>query len=134
VLRPLEERDLDAVRELRNRNREWFFDTAEVSAEQQRRWFDGLADRGVRFYVIEEDGRVVGTASVSEREDGFEIGNLTLDDAYRGRGLMTEVVGELTREPGIYFSLVKPDNVASARVFERAGFAVTSLRFERTVS
>jgi RimJ/RimL family protein N-acetyltransferase len=132
-LRLLEERDLDAVRELRNRNRQWFFDDAEVSVEQQRKCFAGLASRATRFYVIEDDGVVVGTISVTERGRGFEIGNLVLDEAHRGRGLMGQAVADLTRTPGRYFAEVKPGNDASLRVFERAGFVPESLRVERIV-
>jgi RimJ/RimL family protein N-acetyltransferase len=132
-LRLLEERDLDAVRELRNRNRRWFFDNSEVSAEQQHEWFAGLPTRPVRFYVIEDEGAVVGTISATERGDGVEIGNLILGETHRGRGLMARAVAELTGAPGRYFAEVQPGNESSLRVFERAGFAPVSLRVERVV-
>jgi RimJ/RimL family protein N-acetyltransferase len=133
ALRLLEERDLDAVRELRNRNRRWFFDDRELSVEQQRTWFAALADRPVRFYVIEDDGAVVGTISVTDRGDGVEVGNLILDEAHRGRGLMARAVAEVTGAPGRYFADVQPRNEASLRVFERAGFAPVFVRVERVV-
>jgi RimJ/RimL family protein N-acetyltransferase len=131
LLRPIEERDLPVVRELRNRNRSWFFDDREISADQHSAWFDSLGERGVAFYVLEEDERVVGTISITPGEHGSEVGNLTLDDAYRGRGLMTRAVQELCSGPGPWFARVKQDNIASAAVFERAGFEST-LYFERT--
>jgi RimJ/RimL family protein N-acetyltransferase len=130
-LRLLERRDLETVRELRNRNREWFFDDREVTAERQREWFESLARKPVRFYVIEEDGRVVGTISVTEMPEGREIGNLLLDDAYRGRGLMSRAIEQLTEEPGTYFALLKPDNASSLRVFERLGFRSRHVYLER---
>lgn len=129
-LRPSEQRDLDRIRELRNRNRCWFFDDREISAEEQRQWFASLGERGVCFYVIEEDERIVGTISVTTTPDGSEIGNLILDDDYRGRGLMTRAVRELIAEPGVYFARVKPDNEASLDVFRRAGFAATYIRLD----
>lgn len=130
-LRPLESRDLEVLRELRNRNREWFFHDKEISAEQQRRWFEGLASRPVRFYVIEEVDRVVGTISITETPEGREVGNLLLDEGYRGRGLMGRALEQVTKEPGRYFALVKPGNTSSLRVFERAGFTARHLCLER---
>lgn len=131
-LRPLEPADLEVVRELRNRNREWFFHDQEITAEQQRRWFEGLASRPVRFYVIEEDELVVGTISVTETPEGREVGNLLLDEAYRGRGLMSRAIEQVIGEPGKYFALVRPDNANSLRLFERAGFRARHLYLERT--
>jgi len=133
-LRLIRESDLEAVRELRNRSREWFFDDREVSAAEQRAWFASLQSKPVSFYVIEEDDAVVGTISVAEREDGFELGNLVLDERFRGRGLMTGAVEQLSRSGGTFYARVKPGNDASAAVFERAGFAVRHLHFERASS
>lgn len=132
-LRPIEERDLERVRELRNRDRHRFFTTHEISVGDHRRWFESLASMQSTFYVIELDEVVVGTISVTERPDGREIGNLVLDEAYRGRGLMTAAVLELCSAPGRFFALVKPDNVDSLRVFERSGFTPVSVRVERSV-
>jgi RimJ/RimL family protein N-acetyltransferase len=132
-LRLLEQRDLERVRELRNRNRSWFFDDAEITAEQQQRWFESLPGRPLRFYVIEEDGAVAGTISVTETREGNEIGNLILDEAYRGRGLMTQAVARLTEQPGRYFSRVKTDNAASVGVFLRAGFTEEHVVLSRDV-
>ena len=86
-LRPLAESDLETIRLLRNRYREAFFDDREISADAQRRWFDALPQKPVEFYVIEDEGRVVGTVSVTTTTDGKEVGNLLLDASCRGRGL-----------------------------------------------
>lgn len=130
-VRSIEERDLEVVRDLRNRNRDWFFDAREVSAEQHRAWFEALPNRRIRFYVIEEDDDVVGTLSVTDTSEGREVGNLVLDDAYRGRGLMARALELVCTEPGPYFAYVKPDNEASRRLFERAGFGARHIHFER---
>jgi RimJ/RimL family protein N-acetyltransferase len=130
-LRLVEERDLETVRGLRNRNRRWFFHDAEISSEQHAQWFAGLVGGPTRFYVIEEDGLVVGTISVTETGDGKEVGNLVLDDRYRGRGLMHRALAQLCAEPGTYFARVKPDNADSLRVFAKAGFAAEYVRLVR---
>lgn len=132
LLRLIEERDLEAVRDLRNRNREWFFDDREVTAEEQHVWFASLHSRRIAFYVIEQDGDVVGTISVAEQAGGHEVGNLTLDERYRGRGLMADALAEACHEPGTYFARVKTENEASLRVFERAGFDARYLYLERS--
>ena len=131
TLRPLAAADLEAIRRLRNQHRESFFDTAEISAEQQARWFANQQGRAARFYVIEEDGNVIGTISVTDTDRGREIGNLVLDDRYRGRGLMTQAVRELTEPPGDYFAEVKPGNHQSLAVFERAGFTQSAIRVDK---
>ena len=129
-VRRIERDDLPLVRRLRNDNRHWFFDDREISQEEHEAWYASLAERGVDFFVLEEDGRVIGTISVSERHDGREVGNLTLDEDYRGRGLMTEAVRQVCSGPGPYFARVKHGNGASAAVFERASFS-SYLYFER---
>ena len=104
TLRPLSAEDLETVRRLRNDNRDHYFDSREITPEQQARWFAALAGKPVRFYVIEEGGAVVGTISVTDTPDGREIGNLVLDAAYRGRGLMTAAVTQLISDGADYFA------------------------------
>lgn len=130
-LRLIEEGDLEVVRELRNRNREWFFDDREITAAQQAAWFKSLRGKPIRFYVIEDAGTVIGTISIDEGEAGMEVGNLILDARFRGQGVMAEAVAELCSAPGVYYARVKPGNDASINVFGRAGFALRHLHFER---
>src|SRR5579864_5763665 len=109
-LRPIESRDLDIIRRLRNNNRSAFLDDREISLDEQQQWFAGLAARPVRFFVIEENNAVVGTISVTDRGQFKEIGNLLLDPAARQRGLMRAAVEQLTRDPGRYYAEVKSHN------------------------
>lgn len=125
-LRPLTRADLETVRLLRNHSRESFFDTCEIAADQQLAWFERLHLKPVAFFVIEEDGRVVGTISVTDGPDGREVGNLTLAPACRGRGLMRQAVMQLTTSPGRYFADVKGENQPSLSVFRAAGFSEES--------
>jgi len=121
-LRLLARADLEAVRQLRNQHREFFFDTREITTDQQQAWFEDLGQKPIAFYVIEQDGRVVGTISVTDGSDGREIGNLVLDPAYRGQGLMREAVDQLTAAAASYFADVKRGNRPSLNVFRSAGF------------
>ena len=99
-----------------------FIDSREISAAQQLEWFERLDSKPVTFFVIEEDGSVVGTVSVTVRSGDREIGNVVLDPAYRGRGLMRRAVEQLTAPAGDYFADVKAGNVSSLNVFRGAGF------------
>lgn len=125
-LRPLAEADLEIVRSLRNAHRQFFFHDAEISSEQQRTWFHSLASKPVDFRVIEDAGVVVGTVSATRSADAIEIGNLLLDPAARGRGLMQRAVRQMTAAPGRYIAFVKSSNTASLHVFEATGFIVVS--------
>jgi RimJ/RimL family protein N-acetyltransferase len=124
-LRPVARADLDAIRHLRNTNREWFFHDREISAAEHVAWFESLPSRPVDFFVIEEDGRVVGTISLTRRDRQVEVGNLVLDPSSRGRGLMRQAVTLLTAQPGDYVADVKAGNDRSLRVFRAAGFSET---------
>jgi RimJ/RimL family protein N-acetyltransferase len=126
-LRPLAEADLEFVRELRNANREFFFHDGEISPEQQRQWFRMLGTKPIDFFVIEDDGAVVGTISAKHSPGWVEIGNLLLVPAARGKGVMRQAVSQLTKAPGRYFSEVKPDNERSLATFRATGFTVASI-------
>src|SRR5688572_1398420 len=132
-IRPLTRDDLETVRDLRNANRHAFFDDREISAEEQARWFERLSERPVKFYVIEKDGRVIGTISLTETREGREVGNLVLDPAYRGQGIMRHAVEQLCAEPGTYFAEVKAGNDPSLRVFTATGFGPEVIRLYKRV-
>ncbi len=132
-LRPITADDLESVRLLRNANRHAFFDDREISIDDQRRWFERLPERPVRFLVIELEHRVIGTISVANTGAGKEIGNLVLDPQYRGRGIMGWAVAQLTAEPGLYLAEIKVDNAASQKVFAAAGFAPDFIRVRKHV-
>ena len=125
-LRPVAAADLEIIRQLRNANRESFLYDSEVSVEQHAAWFRAIADKPINFYVIEEDGLVVGTISTTRSDEGIEVGNLTLERAARGKGLMRQAVGELTARPGHYFAEVKSGNAPSLAVFDATGFKIVS--------
>jgi RimJ/RimL family protein N-acetyltransferase len=122
-LRLIEERDLEAVRALRNSNRRWFFDDREVTPAQHRRWFEALAGGPTRFYVMEEDGEVVGTISLKALADGTELGHVIVSAGRRGRGLARLAIERLTASPGTYLVDVRAGNQAAIALYERTGFS-----------
>jgi RimJ/RimL family protein N-acetyltransferase len=97
---------------------------AEAFLESVDREWQGSESR--TFAICEEDGPLEGVVTVRLR-DGGSMGYWLAPSA-RGRGLMAEavraVVGLAREEHGIrrLFLTTHPDNIASQRVAERAGF------------
>ena len=120
-VRPIYPADLEKCRELRNANRAWFSDPGIISKERHEAWYNSIKDHYF-FNVIELDGVVIGTVSCKYDQGMTEIGNLTLDENYRGNGYMTEAVKGLIREDNVYFGRTLPHNIKSQKVFERLGF------------
>lgn len=120
-LRKITAEDLDRTRQLRNENREWFFYSDYITEEQHKKWFSEL--KGCSFYVIEEDGEVIGTIGVT---DAGEVGNLTMSNEHRGKGYMKKAIQELTKDGRDYYAKILPHNENSLRVFAKAGFVETS--------
>jgi ribosomal protein S18 acetylase RimI-like enzyme len=47
---------------------------------------DGLATDGIRLWVVEDEGRSVGTVFLGVRDGGAWLYDITIDEAERGRG------------------------------------------------
>ncbi len=84
-------------------------------------------------FVWREDGRVVGNASLRRatpwNRGGWVIGNVVVDEAYRGRGighaLMQACLLDAQRKGGGWVGLeVRQDNVPARRLYENLGFTV----------
>jgi GNAT superfamily N-acetyltransferase len=60
---------------------------------------DGLATPGTRIWIVEDDGRTVGTVFVGLRDAGAWLYDITIDEGERGRGVgraaMTALEDEL---------------------------------------
>lgn len=119
-LREINEKDLETTRELRNKNKEWFFTSEYITTEQHRQWF--LKPRSGHFYVIEENNKTIGTIGLKEEAEEIEVFALTMDDAYRGKGHMKKAIQQLTSDGRRYYAQIMPNNLNSIRVFEKAGF------------
>lgn len=114
--------DLEFLRVLRNRNRQWFFDDREITPQDQATWFDRLAtDSRCRFFVVAEQGRPLGTLSLTDRGEAVELGNLLLEEERRGLGII-EYACRVVMKPHVrYIARVKADNQPSRRLLEKLG-------------
>jgi aminoglycoside 6'-N-acetyltransferase len=96
----------------------------------RRKLIESRADEGVRVFVIEQEGAVIGAVELYEQADpdyrhaGID---LFLDAARHGHGLGQEVLRAVTGHLGAHGHhrvVVDPaaDNAAAIRAFEKAGF------------
>lgn len=133
-LRPLtsSHEDLEFVRNLRNVNRSYFFDSNWILDWQQHDWWLKMSKNPrYHFYLIEHNGFRIGTISKRHLFDipfkktitpVYEVGNLMLLYYYQGKGLMHTALAEFQKEPAFFIAHVKSGNDSSTRVFEKAGF------------
>jgi RimJ/RimL family protein N-acetyltransferase len=109
--------------------------TREQSGEQISRFVRHWEERGFGLWAMEEkgSGRFVGFAGLAHQDDWAEGGHKTevgwrLDRAFWGRGLATEAaqasVAYGFEALGLerVISIIQPENTASRRVAEKAGF------------
>lgn len=103
--------------------------------EAHQRWFAAkLRDPQTALWIVERANiGAIGTVRV-ERAGDEDIISLALTPGVRGRGLGAVVIVEAIRQwrhAGVerpVVALVKPDNVASIKAFERAGFVLAGRR------
>lgn len=86
VLRPLEEGDIEELRVLRNRNREFFGDSHAISPEQQKVWFQKYQKQEQDFMfaveLAEQPGEFMGAIALYScpwHPGDMEIGRTVLD-------------------------------------------------------
>jgi UDP-2,4-diacetamido-2,4,6-trideoxy-beta-L-altropyranose hydrolase len=112
--------DADAVR---------FSSTARpVSPEAHARWLAArLADSGTRLWIAEEARVPVGQVRV-DLADGTGVVSIVVAAVARGRGIgqamLRAAIDEIAHEDAAIQlrALIHPDNTASLRAFDRAGF------------
>jgi UDP-2,4-diacetamido-2,4,6-trideoxy-beta-L-altropyranose hydrolase len=106
-------------------------------------WLRGrLADRSCRLYIAEDDeGAALGQFRVDVREGRGAV-SVSLDTGRRGEGWGTSLIRWGSRQAfhdldvPVLDAFVRPDNAASLRAFERAGYAepmTTAVHGQRAV-
>ena len=116
------------------------FNSAPIGWEQHKVWFARkLTDPDALLLVFETvDGVPVGQVRFEKQADSDVIIGVSVDTAFRGRGLAAELIREActvcrkkwnnpapghNRQNVLISAYIKPENVASIRAFEKAGFA-----------
>lgn len=121
----LKKHHIEALRILRNNNREYFFNKKLITPARQESWFNSLeSNKDVQFYVVEENKLVIGSLSLKKTPEGIEVGNVILDNNFRGKGIMTNLINELVKKSKgkVFYARVFLTNTDSQKLFERCGF------------
>ena len=130
TLRPAFAADSDFVLALRNDPDAVAFSGtgSEVTPEQHREWFTRtLTNPATRLWIAEVDGQRVGQVRV-DTDDAVGTVSIAVDAEQRGSGHATAMLDAVKRALRADFQVsalladVHPENVASQRLFERAGF------------
>ena len=129
--------DLEFLRQLRNAERQWFFDQKEVTPEAQAAWHRGLsANPNNHWYLVRVDDQPAGCFSIKVGDDGRAyVGSILLAPQFRGQGVMTRAMGDAMDRLGShlrYYTEVLAGNDPSLGLFERLGFTRTFVTLERT--
>lgn len=90
-LRKLKKSDIEMLRKWRNGNRNFFLNSAIVSTEQQKNWFENYKQKESDIVFILEtlDGIPVGSVSlyhIDQDKKTAEYGRLMIDDQYKRKG------------------------------------------------
>lgn len=121
----LTEQTLDFVRELRNKNKEYFVYSETISEDEHRAWFKKISqDMDYKFLVIKDDAQNIGTISLKRNEHIIEIGNVLIEESHRGKGVLKEILENLEKAfPELTLKLeVLYSNTNAINVYTKLGF------------
>ncbi len=96
--------------------------------------FADLLKRDYCLYLVAEaDGRVVGSAGMTDICREGRIDNVVVAEAYRGRGIAQKLLRELFRRGdargiGAYTLEVRVSNQAAIHIYEKIGFVSAGIR------
>lgn len=137
VLIPMDENFSESYRKLRNRedNRNFFFNSAEISSEQQAKWFRGYLEKETEFMfsIFLKDRETfiggIGIYDIDRSAGKAEIGRIIVDrNLAGGKGYGAEAIKGITcvaeNSLGMkeLYAYIYATNQASIRSFLRAGF------------
>lgn len=145
-LRPINSKDTEKLREWRNKYREYFFDSGEITNEQHKMWYTKYTSSPTdTMFIITllYTGQEIGTIALYNIDTGSrtaEVGRIILLDEFRGHGYAEEAVKCLVDYAFNNVRLWKLrveaflDNLDAIAVYARAGFKTARPRMilERT--
>lgn len=133
-LRPIARADIGLLRDWRNRLREHFLDTREITPEAQARWFDRYLgnDNDLLFAIETHDGIPIGFVGLNDIDPAAgeaEFGRLMIgDERYAGLGLGKDaaraLIDHAAKDLGLHRLVlhVKEDNARAISVYRSIGF------------
>jgi RimJ/RimL family protein N-acetyltransferase len=133
VFKPVNENDIEWLRETRNKYRDHFFDANEITKEQQKAWYQKYRDIGTdnMFIVMLKSGEKIGTIALYATDitsRTAKLGRVLLLEEFRQHGYAEEMVKRILRiafeEMKLYKVRVEVhmDNIDAIAIYARAGF------------
>ena len=133
--RKANEKDLEFLFNLRNEEavRLVSFNSNPISLDAHREWFEKKLSSGDSFiFIAEFDGQPIAQARFDlDHNNGEAEINIAVTENFRGKGYGSEILKSLSQQflkdfPKIEAvrAFVKPDNPASLRSFEKAGYKI----------
>jgi UDP-2,4-diacetamido-2,4,6-trideoxy-beta-L-altropyranose hydrolase len=105
------------------------FRPASIAWDQHREWFEkSLSDDQTLIMIAEDSGNPIATLRMKNEGDGVAQISITLAPEARGKGLAAYLIERGSREAAALMdtrrveALIKPENIASRRAFENAGY------------
>ena len=137
-IRPLEEKDIEMIRQWRNLHKESFFDAGEISKEQQRAWYQRYQESGGidrMFIMCLKDGTPIGQAALYSIDVAMRravFGRFLLLEEFRHKGYAEEAVKAMMDYAFSVLRLHKVkvevfiENIGAIAIYARAGFQTTA--------
>jgi spore coat polysaccharide biosynthesis predicted glycosyltransferase SpsG/RimJ/RimL family protein N-acetyltransferase len=129
TVRPVREGDRMALFELAGDPivRQNSFNTAAIPFDDHCRWFDRvLADERIKIMIFESGGTLIGSVRFEARADET-VTSLSLSAPFRGLGLGAPLLRRAIAASDLpeirpVTAYIKPENTASQKTFEQAGY------------
>lgn len=139
VLKPLEAKDIEDLRNLRNRNKKFFATKAEITKEGQKDWYQSYLqkDNDIMFKVVlgEKPEQFIGAVAVYDidrKARTCEFGRIVIDkEKTDEKGIGTETVEGICRFAFLELNMKKikaevlKENARAIAVYKKTGFKVT---------
>lgn len=131
-LNPLEKRDLEFIRRLRNENRQHFLDSNYISKQDQQRWYKSyLLSNDDQMFILENKGIPIGCGAlynIDIDKKKAEVGRFVIDECRRGKGYggilisLIEEMALLKFEIKELYLEVLTANIPAISLYKRMGY------------
>lgn len=143
LLRTIEERDIDYLRNLRNENRRFFLYSQEITKQDQQQWYEKYKKNPNDYMFvlckIDNDQQVFGTVAFYDIDNArkqCEFGRIMIDHkrlAIHGMGqVLATTIKQIARDEfdiRIMRLEVFEDNIPAIKTYLKSGFVVVGEKF-----
>jgi len=121
ILKPLDLRDIEWARILRNKYKK-YFDDKEISQTDQNRWYKRyIYKKNYEFYVIVKDDKNIGTVSLLVTDKYVKIGDLITE--VEDTNLFKEIIEEIDKKYKCPYMLdMTENNSYLLKIIQKMGF------------